>query len=136
VAALENALSGGVIQQTTDNGSNSLASHFLYDSANMSNTWRFNKGSQVTYQQYILFRFSVSSIATIEAFRSWLENNPVTVIYPITTATDTIITDTTLIAQLEALVKGGAEEGTTYIKVSATDPNLPGLLYVEAPKYE
>lgn len=52
------------------------------------------------------------------------------------TATDTTITDTTLIAQLEALVAGGAENGTTYIKVNATDPNLPGLLYVEAPKYE
>lgn len=52
------------------------------------------------------------------------------------TPTDTTITDTNLIAQLEALKNGGAENGTTYIKVNATDPNLPGLLYVEAPKYE
>lgn len=52
------------------------------------------------------------------------------------TPTDTIITDTALIAQLEALVKGGSEEGTTYIKLSAPEPNLPGLLYVEAAKYE
>lgn len=52
------------------------------------------------------------------------------------TPTDTTITDSNLIAQLEALVDGGAEDGTTYIKVNATDPNLPGLLYVEAPKYE
>lgn len=52
------------------------------------------------------------------------------------TPTDTTITDTNLIAQLDSLVNGGAENGTTYIKVSATDPNLPGLLYVEAPKYE
>lgn len=59
-----------------------------------------------------------------------------TVYYALATPTDTTITDTALIAQLEALVAGGAENGTTYIKVSATDPNLPGLLYVEAPKYE
>lgn len=59
-----------------------------------------------------------------------------TVDYALATPTDTIITDQTLIAQLEALVAGGAENGTTYIKVNATDPNLPGLLYVEAPKYE
>ena len=52
------------------------------------------------------------------------------------TATDTVITNSALIAQLDALVNGGAENGTTYIKVNATDPNLPGLLYVEAPKYE
>lgn len=50
--------------------------------------------------------------------------------------TDTTITDQALIAQLEALKQGGAEEGTTYIKVNATNPNLPGLLYVEAPKYD
>ena len=54
----------------------------------------------------------------------------------LSTPTDTTITDQTLIAQLEALVNGGAEDGTTYIKVNATDPNLPALLVVEAPKYE
>ena len=55
---------------------------------------------------------------------------------PLATPTDTAITDQNLINQLNALKQGGAEDGTTYIKVSATDPNLPGLLYVEAPKYE
>jgi hypothetical protein len=50
--------------------------------------------------------------------------------------TDTAISNQALIDQLEALSEGGSEEGTTYIKVSATDSNLPGLLYVEAPKYE
>lgn len=49
--------------------------------------------------------------------------------------TDITITETNLIAQLESLVAGGAENGTTYIKVSATEPNLPAKLYVEAPKY-
>lgn len=54
----------------------------------------------------------------------------------LSTPTDTVITDPDLIDQLNALKQGGAEEGTTYIKVSATDPNLPAKLYVEAPKYD
>lgn len=52
------------------------------------------------------------------------------------TSADTEITNTALIDQLNALKKGGSYTGTTYIKVSATDPNLPGLLEVEAYKYD
>jgi hypothetical protein len=52
------------------------------------------------------------------------------------TITDTKITNSELIAQLDALMEGGSYEGKTYIKVNATDPNLPGLLYVEAGKYD
>lgn len=77
----------------------------------------------------------LSGASTIALFKSWLEENPVTAYYALATQTDTIITNQALIDQLEALVKGGSEDGTTYIKVSATDPNLPGLLYVEAAEY-
>ena len=75
-------------------------------------------------------------VSTVEQLKTWLEQNNVEVTYVLATATDTVITDQNLINQLNALKQGGAEEGTTYIKVSATDPNLPGLLYVEAPKYD
>lgn len=78
----------------------------------------------------------LSGANTINLFKSWLEENPVTAYYALATPTDTIITNQALIDQLEALVNGGAEDGTTYIKVSATDPNLPAKLYVEAPKYD
>ena len=81
-------------------------------------------------------RFIKDQTPDLSSFRSWLANNNQTVYYPLATATDTTITDTNLIAQLDSLVNGGAEDGTTYITVNATDPNLPGLLYVEAPKYE
>lgn len=78
----------------------------------------------------------LSGASTVTDFNSWLGSNPVTLYYALATPTDTTITDTTLIAQLDSLVNGGAENGTTYIKVSATDPNLPAKLYVEAPKYD
>lgn len=77
----------------------------------------------------------LSGASTINLFKSWLESNPVTAHYALATATDNIITNQTLIDQLEALVKGGSEEGKTYIKLSTQEPNLPGLLYVEAAEY-
>ena len=64
------------------------------------------------------------------------DNGGIDLWYPLASPTDTVITDSNLIAQLNALKQGGAEDGTTYIKVNANDPNLPGLLVVEAPKYE
>lgn len=78
----------------------------------------------------------IDSVQTAEDLTTWLNNNDSVIYYHLSTPTSTKITDTNLIAQLDALVNGGSEEGTTYIKVSATDPNLPGLLVVEAPKYE
>lgn len=67
--------------------------------------------------------------------RAWFAEFRPTFYYALATATDTVITNQALIDQLNALKQGGAEEGTTYIKVYATDPNLPAKLYVEAPKY-
>ena len=73
---------------------------------------------------------------TLSNWTTWLSTHNTSVYYPLATATDTVITDQNLINQLNALKQGGAEDGTTYIKVNATDPNLPALLVVEAPKYE
>lgn len=68
--------------------------------------------------------------------RAWLSAHNVSLYYALATPTDTEITNTALIDQLNALKNGGSYTGTTYIKVSATDPNLPGLLEVEAYKYD
>lgn len=73
---------------------------------------------------------------TLDEANAWLATHNIVVTYALATPTDTVITNQNLIDQLNALKQGGAEEGTTYIKVSATDPNLPAKLYVEAPKYD
>lgn len=49
---------------------------------------------------------------------------------------DELITNNALVAQLNALKEGGSLQGTTNIKISATDPNLPAGLIVEAYKYD
>lgn len=76
------------------------------------------------------------AITSGDDLKTWFSNNNVSVYFALATATDTEITNTALIDQLNALKNGGSYTGTTYIKVSATDPNLPGLLKVEAYKYD
>jgi hypothetical protein len=72
----------------------------------------------------------------VTEFKSWLNSSNLIIYYPLITPTDTQITNSELISQLDALMEGGSYDGKTYIKVTATDPNLPGLLYVEAGKYD
>ena len=64
------------------------------------------------------------------------ENGGVNFWYPLGTPSETVITYGPLIAQLEALIEGGAEDGVTIIKALSQYPDLPALLIVEAPKYE
>lgn len=75
-------------------------------------------------------------ITSLEDWKAWLSEHNTTLYYPLATITDAQITSSELITQLDALMEGGSYEGKTYIKVTATDPNLPGLLYVEAGKYD
>lgn len=75
-------------------------------------------------------------IATLDDFKASIATNNLSVYYILSTPTDTKITDSTLVEQLDALMEGGSYEGKTYIKVTATDPNLPALLKVEAGKYD
>lgn len=79
--------------------------------------------------------FDIQKIPNLASAKAWVAANRPTILVVLATPTDTVITNQALIDQLEALVKGGSEDGTTYIKVSATEPNLPAKLYVEAPKY-
>ena len=73
---------------------------------------------------------------SLEEWHTWLSKKNMPIYYPWATPTNAQITNSELIAQLDALMEGGSYDGKTYIKVTATDPNLPGLLYVEAGKYD
>ena len=123
IITIEDSLNVGAVRKA-----DSLSDHFRADTTNDYGI--FFRNNKKTYY------YPDSDVTTVEEWRTWLSSNNINTIYPLATPTDTVITNQTLIDQLEALVAGGAENGTTYIKVNATDPNLPGLLYVEAPKYE
>jgi hypothetical protein len=84
---------------------------------------------------YIQLFFATDRFGDTTALKTWLSTNNTTVYYALATPTDTKITDSTLIGQLDALAGADTYDGKTYIKVTATNPNLPALLKVEAYKY-
>lgn len=75
--------------------------------------------------QFFQFRNGDTTWGTLTAFTNWLTTNTVMAYYPLATATDTQITDATLISQLEAV---SLYTGTNAITVSST--NLPALLLI------
>ena len=88
------------------------------------------------YQSQLWFSVANSIATTANGFKTWVTNNRPYLYYALATATDTEITNTALIDQLNALKAGGSYNEKTYIKITATDPNLPALLKVEAYKYD
>ena len=107
--------------------------YFITGSTDENTTYVNSTGLWVIYKPT---SNGVAVATTTNEFKTWLGSNITTAYYTLATATDTLITDNNLIAQLNALVEGGSYEGKTYIKVTATDPNLPALLKVEAGEYD
>lgn len=66
---------------------------------------------------------------TVEDFRTWLATNNITAYYVLATATDTQITDATLVAQLNALAGAQAYNGKTVYRTNSV--TMPAILSVE-----
>ena len=64
---------------------------------------------------------------TANGFKDWLDNNNIYAYYALATPTDTIITDQTLIAQLEAIYNLVRRYGYNFV-VSASGNNLPIII--------
>lgn len=75
-------------------------------------------------------RIRYTSIATLADFKTWLTEHNTILYYVLATATDTIITDTTLIAQLEAVRTAALSTGSNTISNTATGTNLAGDLEI------
>ena len=70
------------------------------------------------------------------AFKTWLSSNNVTLKYVKSTATDTEITDTGLISQLEAIDKMKSYNGTTIITSTYDNSNAQMILSASGLKGE
>lgn len=81
----------------------SICSHFT----NVGTSWVSSdeqyRGKYTTTNSNDQFKCMPLNDMTLTNFKTWLENNNVSVYYVLATATDTIITDTTLIEQLNAI---------------------------------
>ena len=63
---------------------------------------------------------------TVEQLQSWLVAHNIIAYYALATPTDTVVTDQTLIAQLEAIRTASLENGANTITNTATGSNLAG----------
>jgi hypothetical protein len=70
--------------------------------------------------------FKNTAISTVNDFKTWLATNLPEIVYNAYTPTETIITDSTLIAQLEAIRTALLENGANTIANTAEGSNLAG----------
>ena len=77
---------------------NALSNMFIYSTATQNNTFDF-----ANYGANIRVKVSASLYPEASDFKTWLSSNNVIAYYPLETPTDTQITDTTLVNQLNAL---------------------------------
>ena len=93
-----------------------------------------------THRTNTVVRVKNISYTDANDLKTWFTNNPTDLYYAIATPTDTKITDSTLIGQLEAVLGMTCYDGNTYVEVSASDlaaildvtvvnANANGLIY-------
>lgn len=87
------------------------------------------------HQTATMVRFKDIRFTTTTELKSWLSQNNTTIYYVVATATDTTITDTNLISQLEA-VRNATLEASNTITNTATGTNLAGDLELGYYEYD
>lgn len=130
IGALTNLRSGDFLT-TSDNGALSKMPNFHFSTEKADGVFRFNKNAGSAYMDYLFLEFDTAKISTIDGFKDWLESNPSTLYAPMATATDTALTDQSLIAQLEAISEA-LKMGDRNISITATTGNLPAVLVTKS----
>lgn len=96
--------------------------------ASTNHTCCFRYGDNVN-----AFYITNDAFDTVEDFKTWLSNNPVKLYYVLSTSTDTQITDTTLINQLNDIYnKAKTYQGVTHI--TQTNSDMPFILTLDYKK--
>ena len=103
-----------------------ICDRFSYANVSSNNT---DEGFMIININQMRFRWGTEM--TTDNLRTWLASNNVSVYYALATATDTQITDATLIAQLEALASSTTYSPQTNYSVLTPTPNLPAILTVD-----
>ena len=87
-------------------------------------------GYYYLYGGWLVLHDSDSTIATLANFKTWLNNYNPKLYYVLATATDTEITDTTLISQLNALYN--AKSGNDKTTITQTNADKPFIISASA----
>lgn len=100
--------------------SNSLCNRFSYNTTKIVSSWRNNQDVQ------LVFDYTEYGTTTLEQWENWLSTHNLILYQPLVTPTDTEITDTTLIAQLNTLDK--AKSYDTQTNITQINSDLPFIL--------
>lgn len=115
-AELENIFICQNIINATKNYDDAYFSHFnnikRYPNTDKTGAIRGDNGTNVA--------FCMSNIPNITGFKSWLNQNNVTVLYPIAQPITTEVTDSTILAELNKLMGMRTYDGTTNISITGT----------------
>ena len=116
-AELENIFICQNIINATKNYDNAYFSHFnnikRYPNTDKTGAIRGDNGTNVA--------FCMNNIPNITGFKNWLNQNNVSVLYPITQPITTEITDPALLTQLNKLMEARTYDGLTNISITGTD---------------
>ena len=116
-AELENTFICQNIINATKNYDDAYFSHFnnikRYPNTDKTGAIRGDNGTNVA--------FCMNNIPNITSFKNWLNQNNVTVLYPITQPITTEVTDSTILAELNKLIEARTYDGLTNISVTGTD---------------
>ena len=134
VAALTNASSLTAIPSSSVSLIKSNYFHFTADTKEIGSIIPNTPDSE-GIERYIWFFFDITSIPDIEAAKAWFVGAKPNIYYPLATATDTTITDQTLITQLEA-VRNATLQASNTITNTATGTNLAGDLELGYYEYD
>lgn len=133
---------GYTLWRSTDVPANMQSSAITTDSFKSNNfTYWVNDGTSVSIgvtEGHFGFNGATTNInfkyaslePTLSNWTTWLSTHNTSVYYPLATATDTTITDQTLIAQLEAVRTAALSTGSNTISNTATGTNLAGDLEI------
>lgn len=105
-----------------------LCNYFI--AVSQASTWKFGNISVRAGTKAIYF--TVEGNTTLEDFKTWLSTHNTKVQYALLTPTNTEITETTLINQLEAIRKAQSYDDQT--NITQTNEDLPFILNIEALK--
>lgn len=103
-----------------------------FKGSNWYNLYRGIAGVNVMSSHDSRHRITIrtNDFTSADSFKTWLSSHNMTVYYVLATPTDTKLTDSLLIDQLEALAKAQAYDGQTNIGVTASGTNLSAILSV------
>lgn len=110
-----------------------FSSHFMIIPAGNGGTWQEYSGLSIDNTGKVhVYDLDYNTSSSAGAFTTWLQNNGVLLYYVLAAPTDTKITDSTLVGQLNALASASSYLDATTFITAATGTNLPVILDIDA----